>query len=335
MPQDQITIPNAPAVAGLTFRHFRGESDCPHILRVLLASEQADQIERTDTLEEIAGRYSHLSNCDPYQDMIFAEINGEVVGYLRGYWEDAAETVQVYHSMGVLLPAWRRKGIGSAMLRWMEERLRQVAAAHPAGLSRFFHAEAKHFQQGKAILLERAGYRPVRYFQEMVRPDLEDIPDAPMPAGLEVRPVLPDHYRPIWASVTESSQDEWGYAPPGEEDYQSWLADPHFQPHLWQIAWDIATNQVAGHVLTFIDHEQNEKLNQKRGYTEGIGVGNAWRRRGLARALIALSLQTLKTQGMSEAAMFVDSDNLSNATRLYESCGFRVVRRNTIYRKGF
>jgi ribosomal protein S18 acetylase RimI-like enzyme len=43
--------------------------------------------------------------------------------------------------------------------------------------------------------------------------------------------------------------------------------------------------------LTFIEHDENEQNDRKRGYTEGIGVDQAWRRRGIARALIAQSLQ--------------------------------------------
>ena len=165
----------------------------------------------------------------------------------------------------------------------------------------------------------------------MIRPSLDDIPDLPLPDGLEMRPALPEHYRSIWASVDETSQDEWGYT---GGDYETWLNNmPHFQPHLWQIAWDIATQQVAGHGLTFIDHEQNEKFNRKRGYTEGIRVGQAWRRRGLARALIACSLQAQNATGMTESAPAVDSENVS--TCLHESCDFRVVNRDTIYRKPF
>ena len=58
-----------------------------------------------------------------------------------------------------------------------------------------------------------------------------------------------------------------------------------------------------------------------------------WRKRGLARALIALSLQAQKTERMTESALGVDSENLSGATRVYEDCGFRVVKRDTFYRK--
>ena len=39
-----------------------------------------------------------------------------------------------------------------------------------------------------ANLLERRGYKAIRYAFSMVRPDLENIPDCPLPEGLEVRP---------------------------------------------------------------------------------------------------------------------------------------------------
>ena len=330
---DQIVVANAPAISGLSFRRFRGESDYPRMVAVIMSSADADKIERADMLEDIAKNYGHLTNCDPYQDMIFAEIGGEVIGYSRGWWWDEPATGRLYGMVGFLAPMWRRKGIGRVMLLSMENHLRDIAATHPTDQARFFQVSVSQFQEGTAIMLERAGYRPIRYFHEMVRPTLDDIPDWPLPAGLEVRPALSDHYRAIWASVDEGSQDEWGHT---GEDYETWLNNiRHFQPHLWQIAWDVATGQVAGHVLTFIDHAENEKFNRKRGYTEGIGVGRAWRRRGLARALIARSLQAQKAAGMSESALAADSDSISGVTRLYESCGFRVVRRSAIYRKPF
>jgi len=62
-------------------------------------------------------------------------------------------------------------------------------------------------------------------------------------------------------------------------------------------------------------------------------VSEPFRRRGLARALIAQSLRIQKQAGMTESALSVDSENLSGATKVYEDCGFRVVKRMTVYRK--
>jgi ribosomal protein S18 acetylase RimI-like enzyme len=36
---------------------------------------------------------------------------------------------------------------------------------------------------------------------------------------------------------------------------------------------------------------------------------------------------------MTDSAMAVDSANLSGATHLYESLGFQIVKRDTLYRK--
>jgi ribosomal protein S18 acetylase RimI-like enzyme len=86
-------------------------------------------------------------------------------------------------------------------------------------------------------------------------------------------------------------------------------------------------------VRNFIDKEQNARFNRLRGYTENISVRRPWRKRGLARALIARSFHVLKAQGMTEAALGVDTENPSGALHLYESMGFRVVKSSASYRK--
>jgi mycothiol synthase len=327
------SIKNAPGIPGLNFRHFQGENDYASIAAVLTTSEAADGLERKVAADDIAKAYQHLSNCDPYHDVIIAEVAGKVVGYTRGWWEQGVGDQRWYWHNGFLLPDWRRKGIGRALLLAMEQRLQQIALTHTPVLEKVYQVNVTQFQHGTAVMLEHSGYHPVRYYYLMVRPGLDDIAEFPLPEGVEIRPVIPGHYPAIWKAIDETSQDEWGRKKLTEEDYQEWLNSPGFQPDLWQVAWDIATNQVAGTVLTFINYEENQQLGHKRGYTEGIGVVRAWRRRGLARALISQSLLIQKAAGMSESALVVDSENPNDATRLYESCGFQIDKRDTLYCK--
>lgn len=330
-----IEIRNAPTIPGLNFRLFLGDSDFPQMAAVLTASETADQRERNVSAEDIANAFHHLSNCDPYRDLIVAEVMGAIVGYTRGWSESDSIAGQIYHHNGFLLPEWRRKGIGRSMLFWMENHFRDLAASPSPEVPRCFQVNVTQFQDGTAHMLESAGYQPKRQFFEMVRSSLDDILDFPLPDGLEIRPVNPDQYPAIWKSSEETSEEEWGHKEPSAEDYQEWLAGPHFQPHLWQVAWDLETNQIAGHVLTFIHEDENKQFNRKRGYTEGIGVVRSWRRRGVARALISRSLQAQKAAGMKESALVADGDSTSNVIPLYESCGFQITKRDTIYRKPF
>ena len=320
-----IALEHRPEIPKLSFRHFRGESDYGSMAEVLTISQRADHYDRSVTAEDIAKAYANtLTNCDPYADIIMAEVAGRMVGYVRGWWEQESTSMHLYKHMGVLLPVWRRKGIGRAMLDWMENHLKAISETHPREFKKFFQVSVSKFQEGIATLLERAGYQSVRFFLEMVRSNLDDIPDFPLPDGLEIRPVTPDQYRVVWESAHEPDEEEWGLMETTENAYQEWLKDPLFQPYLWQIAWDKETGDPAGHVLTYIHYEENKQFKRKRGYTEGVGVSRAWRRRGLARALISRSLQAQKAAGMAESALVVDSDNGSGAAGLMKAAVFKL-----------
>ena len=328
---DVIVLPDAPGITGLTFRRFRGEVDYPAMVTVIEGSKEADQIDHTETVEDIACTYRHLVNCDPYQDVLFAEMNSKVIGYARVWWILQSDGTRTYCHFTLLLPQWRGKNIRCAMLCHNERRLQEIASAHPKDGPRFFEVWAGDAEVDWVSLLLDEGYKSVRYSFEMVRPNLEDIPDLPLPEGLEVRPAKPEHFRKIWKAAAEAFQDHWGATQWRDEWFERWQEQSFFNPDLWQVVWD--GDEVAGMVLNFIHEKENSEYNRKRGYTEEISVRRPWRKKGLARALLAKSFKVLKDQGMTEAALGVDAENISGALKLYESMGFRTVKRHATYRK--
>ena len=320
----------------LRWRSFAGPADYPKMVAVLLGSKAADGIEDTDTLEGVSERYTQLSNCDAATDMVMLETDGQLVGYGRTFWErEAKGDTWLYNHSAYLLPDWRRRGVGGAMLRWLEQRAEAVSLehAHPRQARRFFQVFCAETEMGKAALLQQAGYSPVRHFYLMVRSNLENIPAIELPGGLEVRPVRTSQLRDIWEANVEAFSDHWGEPEHTEAEYQSWLKNGEFQPEIWKVAWDAGANQVAGMVLGYIDHEQNARQQRRRGWSENICVRRRWRKRGLARALIVQNLRELKARGMTEAALGVDTENLTGALRVYESMGFRAVRKDALWRK--
>jgi ribosomal protein S18 acetylase RimI-like enzyme len=329
-----ISALHAPDIPDLRFRLFQSKSDYAPMASVITDSSKVDHVDRKITAEDIALLFEkYPTNCDPTTDMIFAEVAGEVVGYARGWWTEVPPSLRLYKHNGFLIPKWRRKGIGTAMLNWMENRLKEIAETHSCANEKYLQVAVSQNQEGTAALLERAGYQVTRYFVLMVRANLDAIPNFPLPEELEIRPVEPEHYPIIWQLDVQTSQDEWEATEPSENAYQEWLNRPHFQPHLWQIAWDKETDTPVGCVQTYINHDENKQFGWNRGYSEGIGVRQEWRRRGVASALIALSLQAQKAAGMSESALVMDSENPSGAGRLFESFGFHTMNRDAIYRK--
>lgn len=327
----EITIPNAPAIPGLTFRRFRGEADYPHMAALIAACKVADGVERSTSVDDIARTYRHLENCDPQTDMLFAEVDGRVIAYGRIWWDDLSDGIRLYHPFGFLHPDWRGKGIGTAIWEAGEARARLIAAGHPKETPRFFQVEPYETEKALVTLLEQRGYQPTRYETHMLRDLSEPFPEAPMPPGLEVRPVKPEHIRPIFEASNEAFRDHWGARDESEEEYKSQLESPEFRPDLWKVAW--AGDQIASVIHNFVDQKENEEYQRKRGYTEGICTRRSWRKLGLARSLLVQSMKMFKEMGMTETALSVDSQNLSGAFRLYEGVGYRKVKQQIIFRK--
>lgn len=75
-----IEIINAPPIPGLHFRHFQGQRDYAQIAAVLAASQAADHVTRNVSADNIADAYQHLINCDPFKDIIVAEVLDKLLG---------------------------------------------------------------------------------------------------------------------------------------------------------------------------------------------------------------------------------------------------------------
>jgi ribosomal protein S18 acetylase RimI-like enzyme len=333
MNEQTLNLTGAPALDGLVFRPFRGGPDCANILTIINASRDADGVEDVETLESIRNNYEHLTNCDPRRDVVLVEADGRPVAYSRSFWMKLRAPGWIYIHLGHVVPEWRHKGIGRAMLRYHEDRLRQAARQHPEDGPKCFQTFSYQSEKDRVSLLESEGYRPARYFYLMVRPDLEDIPDLRLPPGLEVRPVQPEHIPHILGAAKEAFGDHWGEEEYGEEDEKRFLGSPEYAPDIWKVAWDASKNEVAGMVLGYILEAHNAKFNRKRGWTENISVRRPYRRQGVARALMAENLRELKARGMTEAALGVDTENPTGALRVYESMGFRPVAVEVVYRK--
>jgi mycothiol synthase len=331
--EQSTQIPWILEYSGLSFRSFNGPEDYPGMVEVIRRCMEADQVKRAITEEDLDTFFKHLNHCDPYEDMLLVEKDGELVAYLRLEWQELSQGQRVYKHIMNIAPEVREIELGIALLNYAESHLEQIAYEHPEDSPKFFEMSVNENEIDKQDILESAGYKPDRYFFSMVRDLTPPLPKASMPDGLQIRPVPQDGYRKVWDALGEAFRDHWGHREQTEEDYQGWINSRLFQPELWKVAWD--KEQVVGTVLNFIDEVENMTFKRQRGYTEDICVRRPWRRRGVARSLLVESMAELRKLGMRESALGVDTQNPNGALRLYLGVGYHRERCSIIYRKPF
>lgn len=320
-------LPDHLVGAGFTSRGFAGPVDYVGMAAANQRSRDAAGIEEVVTADGMARNYSHLVNCDLEHDLLVVEHDGIIVGYVRVEWRDLEDGTRGFTAVVMLDPVRSGSGLHAPMLQWVEDRSVAKARAIPVADRRPSALRSYSFgaEVALAAAFEASGWTRSGHGYEMVRPTLEDIPDVPMPAGLEVRPIALDRTarRQVWDAATEAFRDERDESEPTEEEWEASLVDPLEDPSLWLIAFD--GDEIAGAVHGRIDPEENAHHGRERGLVSAVYTRRAWRRRGLARALIARCLVRLRERGMTSAYLGVDGLNPNQATDLYSSLGFEVV----------
>ncbi len=312
----------------VVLRPFRsGPEDYPGMAAANQRSRDAAGMEEVISAESMARDYAHLVNCDLATDLVVAAEGDDIVGYCRVEWRDLENGGRVFALVAMLDPEHAAAPRYDALLAWAEARLADKARAIPPEARRPSSMRCYTFgtESVLASVLEARGWDRIGDGYEMVRATLDDIAEVSMPEGLVVRPIGHDEAarRRVWEAMAEAFADERDETEPTEEDFRLWMIDPNEDPSLWVVAFD--GDEIAGGVNGKIDPAQNAHHGRERGYVDAVWTRRPWRRRGLARALIARGLVRLRDHGMTSAYLGVDGLNPNQAMTLYTSLGFEAA----------
>ena len=305
--------------------------DEPVILGLFKAADEADKAERGMSAVDLQ-EWMTSPGINPQTDFFLAEADGLPIGFIG---VDALPGKREAHNAfcnGAVHPDYRRRGIGTTLMQVAEARARVLMRDFPSELPKRLNTFCRDFQTANKALYESREMAPARYFFGMQRDLRTELPTAPVPDGLVVRPFRAGDEEAAYTAFDEAFQDHWGYEPLPFELFRHELLDvPHFRPELWLLGWD--GDQVAGFNFNFVDPAYIERVGRKEGIVAEVGVRRPWRKRGLATALLARSLRVLCEAGMDYALLGVDTENPHKAVRLYENVGFHEIRRNVVFRK--
>jgi len=314
---------------GYVVRHYRGLEDVPAMADALAAANRAAGSVETRSVEAMLAQYRNLDHCDPDEDIVVVEADRTTVAYQRTWWADRNEGARGFEAVSFVHPDHAGRGIEDALLAIGVRRQEALATTmagelgdRPAFLVRFVRGG----DPADVARLEAAGFTPERRHAELCRPDFEAIPDAAPPAGIVLSRVDPTDasvLRRAWDVATEAFAESYGEHADSEVEYRHWIESPECQPGLWCVAVDTATGEVAGQILNYLAPAEAD--GSIVGWTESIGVRPAYRRRGIATAMLAESLRIVRDAGATRAALGVDQQNPNEAMTLYQRLGFRVT----------
>jgi mycothiol synthase len=272
--------------------------DAPAVLQVLVARDLTE-VEAPDyTLGELRDQWG-ASAFDIAADAVVAELtDGRIAAY---------GAVLRTAAIGTVAPEFQGRGIGAAVLHWVQERERLVGRTHHRQWIAAGNLRAQ-------ALLQSAGYAVERSYQRMIRP-LHRLPAvAPLPAGVRLRPLDVDRDGPALHAVDDAS---FGALP----DYQPEPLQAFVDEHLAVHDVDVELSCVAEHgaaIAGFL--VANRRRDAPVGYIDILAVHPDMQARGLGAALLSTALNRFAAAGLREAQLGVASDN-PRALRLYERFG--------------
>jgi len=320
----RLHLADAPAIDGLRFRRPRGDdADYESMATVINAANLHDGLEEVQLGRHVREELE-MPGVDPAVDIVLTEVDGRLVAE-SGVERVVRDGVVVYSVWGHVHPELRRRGLGRALLRENLRRAETRAAGEAPGAVVEIRTHAQEHEAGNRALLAAHGFEPIRWSFVMRRATLDDLPDTPLPVGLEFRPVTPDQHRAIFEAGVEAFRDHWSSREKTDEDLARTLKREELDTDLWVVAWD--RDEIAGVAQGWVWAEENETLGLERGWLEHISVRRPWRRRGLGRAITAEALRRLAAAGLTEACLGVDAQNPTGALGLYEGLGFEMHQR--------
>ncbi len=226
------------------------------------------------------------------------------------------------------------QAIWDRLFAWVIERARDYVPLAPPDARVFLIENANAIDEARRAAVQRAGFDFVRISNTMRIELGKPVPSPAWPEGIRVRTADIDaDFSAIVRADMEAFRDHWGHVEqPFEQELEGWRSfvereGERFDPSLWFLA--VKGDEIVGFSVCS-DHVADDT---SCGYIGGLGVRPAWRKRGIALALLHHTFGEFRRRDFEAVELDMDSENLTGALRLYTKAGMKVIRQTFAYEK--
>jgi mycothiol synthase len=314
----------------MDIRTFR-PSDVPALAEIRQAAHSFDQDNLLPRTLDAVHHELERPGLDPERNVFVAESDhGRVVGFARVHLERGQE--DIWGCCLTVHPAAREGDAGARLLQAAWERA-LVRRGESEGRTAWFQSEVNATATWLGGLFEQGGLCIARYELRMRCSLTEaDIPPLVAPEGIALRVHRhPQDDHAVNAALCAAFRDSWGSVELSDAEFAHIFDSGYAQADASVVAW--AGDEVAGACLNDLGPVRFERVGAREGWVSSLGVRRAWRKHGLATAVLVWTLREAAARGLEAVALDVDAENPTGAKRLYERVGFREVEQFLVYRK--
>ncbi len=258
---------------------------------------------------------------------------GDLVGYVE-VWAITNPPVHPW-VWGRVHPAHHRKGIGTYLLDWAENRVRQEIEKCPADARVAYRVGMVTTIEPPKFLYAQMGLGLIRHSFKMKLDFNGPLSEPVWPDGITIRAAsLTDEDIEIVSRVDyEAFRDHFGHVDQPFEDhlarFGSWLKrdEKMSDASLWFLAMD------GGRAVGLGLCARRDQALADYGHVNSLGVLRSHRQRGIGEALLRHAFNEYARRGYKGVTLGVDAENLTGALRLYQKVGMAVHRQFDLYEK--
>lgn len=323
------SLPQPTAFPQYTWRPMQ-RADLPAFHQILRDSQVIDDREFIEALADMENTWEDPWCNAQHDSLVALTPAGQLIASVRSFVNPDPTAELTAEAWFEIHPAHRGLGLERFLQQWVEargtERLRAKAGPGP----RRIRTGTADNLPWRIELYEQLAYQPVRYFYRMGRDLTQPVPAPTLPPGFTFSQYQPELDVHVYEAFEESFSDHWGHQPITHAEWQQFFIQRStFRP---QLSWLVLNG---GEVVAFSMNreEQDARHNTPTGWIGQVGTRRAWRKQGLATALLCQSMQSFKTAGYTQCGLGVDTANPTGALAIYERLGFAPARRYITFEK--
>ena len=305
-------------------------SDLPEIAALLSEGLSFDGLIFVQTAEELAEEFDG-TYCSLNHDVIVAIYESSIIGVGYTIFLPSEIKEERCYIFGTTKPEFRGNGVGTAVMQWASEHGESLLRSTNRTIPKYLRSDMSATNSSAGSLFQSFNMSPVRWNDDLII-DLADSPEVFTSLGYSI--VAWDSSRDEEARVVKNLafMDHWGSTPTSKDGWEQLVHGSTARLDQSFFALD-SNHNIVGLLLSHRYESDDEALGKRIGWIDKLATLAEHRKQSIGKSLITHALAAYQRDGLTHAALDVDTENPTGAYGLYTAVGFSTFRGKVTYER--